>query len=542
MNKGVLLIILPLLILAGCRGNQYGQDNPFSAVDVKGLCENPDVVATGNLSGSAHDDLILGKDSVIYVYSLIGDSAHLLYSASFESEVHKICTADADNDGSEDIVLLNGWSRYKDDRVSLHLVSHSKKGWEQSEIFTRQSPRPQPVFLAVTDTDGDDIHEIVFSFFESKYMVNTVILKKTEGGWSDEELFVERMATAHDIGSLDRTGQVHVVGRVYGDSLGETGDAYILKGREKIDLNVFRGVRSAVRIGDGNNDRHNEIFVGDGWHQNYGKMARARLAVISPGDTGYSYSLIEDIRGETDVSQIEVADINGDRLNEVLVSCNNFMRIYKNEDGRWLCFSDTSLTAGPFAVGNIAGDRRKEVIIAGRKYDGGLSIFDFGRLPFKNELGKEVITQTVYPDSLTGKKAPELRIVEWIPESSRVKVPEEGKVFLLDFWATWCGPCKKMFPALRKLQDKYREQGLTIIGLTRPDGRQSVESIIEFINNEQFNYPAAISEEAFNELSYGVGAIPHMVLIDKQGIVRKAFIGTRSESEVEDEIRKLLNE
>jgi thiol-disulfide isomerase/thioredoxin len=542
MNKGVLLIILPLLILTGCRGNQYGQDNPFSSIDVKGLCENPDVVATGNLSGSAHDDLILGKDSVIYVYSLMGDSAHLLYSASFDSEVHKICTADADNDGSEDIVLLNGWSRYKDDRVSLHLVSHSKKGWEQSEIFTRQSPRPQPVFLAVKDADGDGIHEIVFSFFESKYMVNTVTLKKSEGGWSDEELFVERMATARDIGSLDRTGQVHVVGRVYGDSLGEAGDAYILKGRDKTDLNVFRGVRSAVRIGDGNNDRHNEIFVGDGWHQNYGKMARARLAVVSPEDTGYSYNLIEDIRGETDVSQIEVADINGDRLNEVLVSCNNFMRIYKNEDGRWLCFSDTSLTAGAFAVGNIAGDRRKEVIIAGRKYDGGLSIFDFGTLPFKNELSKEVITETVYPDSLTGKKAPELRIVKWIPENSMVKVPEEGKVFLLDFWATWCGPCKKMFPALRRFQDEYGEQGLTIIGLTRPDGRQSVESIIEFINNEQFNYPAAISEEAFNDLAYGVGAIPHMVLIDKQGVVRKAFIGTRSENEVEDEIKRLLRE
>ena len=137
--------------------------------------------------------------------------------------------------------------------------------------------------------------------------------------------------------------------------------------------------------------------IGDGWHQNYGKMARARLAVVSPDNTGYSYNLIEDIRGETDVSQIEVADINGDRLNEVLVSCNNFMRIYKNDEGRWLCFRDTSITGGSFAVGNIAGDRRKEVIVAGRKYDDGLSVFDFGRLPFKDDLGKEVITETVHP-------------------------------------------------------------------------------------------------------------------------------------------------
>jgi hypothetical protein len=99
-----------------------------------------------------------------------------------------------------------------------------------------------------------------------------------------------------------------------------------------------------------------------------------------------------------------------------------------------------------------------------------------------------------------------------------------------------------MFPALKLLQDKFRDQDFTIIGLTRLDGRQTVESITEFAVNEQFNYPVGISEEAFNDLLYGVGSIPHIVLIDRNGIVRKTIIGVHDAGFVEEEILKLLNE
>ena len=96
----------------------------------------------------------------------------------------------------------------------------------------------------------------------------------------------------------------------------------------------------------------------------------------------------------------------------------------------------------------------------------------------------------------------------------------------------------------RGLGDVYKrqDQDFTIIGLTRLDGRQTVESITEFAVNEQFNYPVGISEEAFNDLLYGVGSIPHIVLIDRNGIVRKTIIGVHDAGFVEEEILKLLNE
>lgn len=539
-----MIIILSVLTLTNCRDSQSGQDNPFTRIEVKGLCENPEIVATGRISGSAHDDLILGKDSVIFVYQILRDSAQLLFTDSFDKEIHEICIADANNDGRNDIVLLNGWSRYKDDAVSVHLLSYHKSDWTLSEVYSKPSPRPQPVYLEVNDLDGDGSDEIIASFFESKYMVETVVLSEKSGNWFPETSYIERMATAHDIGYLTDGKPVHVVGRVYGDSIGETGDAYILEGNERIDLDIYRGIRSAVRLGDGNNDGINEIYIGDGWHQNYGKMARARLAVITPEGGDYNYSLIEDIKGQTDVAQIEIADITGDGRNEVIVSGNLSIRIYKHDGDRWKVFCDTSLKSGQLVAGNITGNKKKELIIVGRnlKADHGLKILSFNQLPLDANLGKEVLTESIHPDSLTGRPAPGLIMMKWIPDDTRITVPEQGKVILLDFWATWCGPCKKMFPALRLLQDKYREQGLTIVGLTRLDGRQTVESITDFAVNEQFNYPVGISEEAFNDLAYGVGAIPHIVLIDKKGIVRRNFIGVHEASVVENEILKLLKE
>jgi thiol-disulfide isomerase/thioredoxin len=503
------------------------------------------VAATGNLTGSSHDDLIIGRDSTFFIYEIVGDSVRLHFSRTFDKEIHKICIADADNDGENDLIILNGWSRYKDDEVSVHIINYKKKKWAVTEIYSKQSSRPQPIFLDVKDVNGDGENEVIASYFESKYLVETVTISRKSGQWQPEVSSIERMATAHDIGYIGRDRElVHVVGRVYGDSIGDVGDAYILKGDERINLNVYRGIRSAVKIGDGNNDGSNEIFIGDGWHQNYGKMARGRLAMISPENGLFNYSLIEDIKGETDIEQIEISDITGEGKNEVIVSGNLFLRIYKYTENQWKVYNDTTLVSGQFAIGNIIGNRQNEVILVGkdRKRDRGVQIFSFGDLPLVSDLGKEVLTETVHPDSLLGRAAPELKVMRWIPDSQSVILQSNGNVVLLDFWATWCMPCRKMFPALKKLQEKYKDQGLLVVGLTRLDGRQTIESIYEFIKKEPFNYPIGISEEAFNDLAYGVGAIPHMVLIDKKGMVRETFIGTREEKVVEDEILKLLSE
>jgi len=540
--KRINIFFVLLLLFNICSVSGFSkQDSSVKRIVVNGLVENAQVVAIGNLYGSSQDELILGRDSNLFIYSIVNDSAKLLFTHTFDNEVLKLKTGDTDNDGRNELALVTGKSKYADSQVKVYIIALDNGKWKVSEIYSKPSPRPQPLFLDIADIDNNGKKEIVASYFESKYMVETVVLSVESGNWIPGACSVERMATARDIGVVFGNNQnIQAVGRVYGDTLGAEGDAYILDGKKKTNLNVYRGVNSAIRIGDGNNDGKNEIYVGDGWHQNYGKIARSRLAVIDQKNGNCTYSLIEDIKGQYQVSQIEIADLNGDGKNEVITSGNRFFRIYRYDSGKWKVFADTSLTPGQFAVGNINGDMYADVVFARKK--GRVEVYNFMNMAFSASLDNEVITKVVLPDSLLGKTAPELKVTKWYNGNFAGIHNSTGKVILLDFWATWCVPCKKMFPALRKYQDKYRNDNLIIIGLTKLDGTQSAKVVEEFINKENFNYLIGISEEAFNDIFYGVGAIPHAVLIDKKGIVRKYIVGYHEDDALEKEIVRLLSE
>lgn len=88
-----------------------------------------------------------------------------------------------------------------------------------------------------------------------------------------------------------------------------------------------------------------------------------------------------------------------------------------------------------------------------------------------------------------------------------------GKVVLLNFWATWCGPCKMEIPDLISLQSQYRDKGFTIIGVASGD----VEShVIEYALGEKINYPLLMGTQEVAE-EYGAGSLPTSVLVGKDG-------------------------
>jgi peroxiredoxin len=115
-----------------------------------------------------------------------------------------------------------------------------------------------------------------------------------------------------------------------------------------------------------------------------------------------------------------------------------------------------------------------------------------------------------------------------------------GRVVLLDFWASWCGPCRMLAPRLSALKDKFGAQGLSVVGITTDDA----EKAAVFAEKTQMRYGIVVDKEGETSRAYGVTALPTMLLIDKKGIVREVFIGydPTGDARVETALKALLAE
>ena len=112
-----------------------------------------------------------------------------------------------------------------------------------------------------------------------------------------------------------------------------------------------------------------------------------------------------------------------------------------------------------------------------------------------------------------------------------------GKVVLLNFWASWCGPCRAEIPDLVELQAKYKDQ-LQVIGLIVDD--DDLDAIHKFIQQFRINYPVAVASDDVRTQYGGIAALPTSFLLDPQGRVVQKHTGLRDPALYETEIRSLL--
>jgi thiol-disulfide isomerase/thioredoxin len=112
-----------------------------------------------------------------------------------------------------------------------------------------------------------------------------------------------------------------------------------------------------------------------------------------------------------------------------------------------------------------------------------------------------------------------------------------GKVVLLNFWATWCGPCRAEIPDLIELQQKYKDQ-LQIIGLTVDD--DDAAAIKQTVAEAHINYPVAMAPPEIRVQYGGIGALPTSFVLDTQGRIVQKHEGLRDPVLYETEIRALL--
>ncbi len=156
--------------------------------------------------------------------------------------------------------------------------------------------------------------------------------------------------------------------------------------------------------------------------------------------------------------------------------------------------------------------------------------------------------------TMLGLQAPELTLIDAYLPSKPVSLAElKGKVILLDFWATWCGPCYETFPNLSRWHNDLSDKGLVVLGLTRYYGEKSdsksgklseLEMLKQFKIEQKLPYQFLVSYGQENQVNYGALTLPTVALIDRQGRVRYVQSGTSEsrEIEIEEMILKLLAE
>jgi cytochrome c biogenesis protein CcmG/thiol:disulfide interchange protein DsbE len=126
-----------------------------------------------------------------------------------------------------------------------------------------------------------------------------------------------------------------------------------------------------------------------------------------------------------------------------------------------------------------------------------------------------------------------------IPEGKSTPLASfRGKAVLLNFWATWCGPCKIEMPWLVDLQKKYGPQGLQIVGVAMDD--TSDKEIADFTHKMGVNYVVLKGTEKVGDLYGGVEGLPTTYYLDRSGKVVDKTLGLASESVIEDAIKKSL--
>ena len=143
------------------------------------------------------------------------------------------------------------------------------------------------------------------------------------------------------------------------------------------------------------------------------------------------------------------------------------------------------------------------------------------------------VEKELYAQDFRGKKAPDLIVEKWLADKPDTK----GKVVLIDFWATWCPPCRKAIPELNGYQKTFKDD-LVVIGISQEDAK----TVQDFAKTTPMEYSLAIDTKATTGKKVGVTGIPHVLILSTDGIVRwQGFPFSKEEPLTADIVKQIID-
>ena len=151
---------------------------------------------------------------------------------------------------------------------------------------------------------------------------------------------------------------------------------------------------------------------------------------------------------------------------------------------------------------------------------------------------RTVRAATVKPDK-ERKQAPDFTLKDANGHTVRLS-DYRGKVVLLDFWATWCGPCKIEIPWFQEFERQYKDKGFAVIGVAMDEEGWNV--VKPFAQHMSINYRVVVGDDSIGDLygEGGIDALPTTFLIDRGGRIASVHVGLSSKSDFENDIQELL--